>query len=61
MARDNKGNVTYSTDDLIRLANVNSFGDYSEAIWGALNHIKNLEKKISQLQAEVSRLNLPKE
>lgn len=56
MAKRNADRVIYSTDDLIRLANVNSFGDYSEAVWGALIHIKNLEKLVVELQAQVAKL-----
>lgn len=56
MATNDGRNVIYSTNDLIRLANVNAFGDYSQAVWGALIHIKNLEKEVVTLQAKIAEL-----
>ena len=53
------GGVSYSTDDLIRMANINTFGDMSEAIWGALNHSKKLEKENAHLKAHIQQLTTP--
>ena len=59
MATTNGRTVVYSTDDLIRLANINAFGEYSQAVWGALIHIKELEKQVVELSAKVAELTAP--
>lgn len=57
MSNISRDGVVYNTDDLLRLANIGAFGDMSEAVWGALVYIKNLEKENVQLKAHIAKMN----
>lgn len=57
MANVSRDGVVYNTEDLLRMANIGAFGDMSEAVWGALIYIKNLEKENVQLKAHIAKIN----
>jgi hypothetical protein len=47
---DKKGNITYTQNDLMRLCNINTFGQYSSVIAGLINHVRQLEREIKVLK-----------
>jgi len=56
MARYGENGAFYTTDDLIRMAKLESFGQYSPMLERVFIKLKNYEKENSQLKTLVSQL-----
>jgi hypothetical protein len=56
MAKYDGNGAVYTTDDLIRMAGLESFGQYSAMIGRALLRLKSYESENKQLKALVTQL-----
>jgi len=56
MARYSETGAFYTTDDLIRMAKLESFGQYSPMLERAFIKLKNYEKENTQLRTLVAQL-----
>lgn len=54
MAKHQPGGAFYSTDDLLKMAQLGHFGNYSPVIYRALVRLKKLEVENTDLKATVS-------
>ena len=57
MAYYNKqGNRVYDVNDLIKFARINSFGQFNDAVYAALVHLKNLQMENAEQKQELAAL-----
>jgi hypothetical protein len=57
MAYYNKaGTRVYDVNDLIKFARTNAFGQFNEAVYHALIHLKNLQLENAELKQELQAL-----
>lgn len=54
MAKNRLGGAFYSTDDLLKMAQLGNFGNYSPVLYRALTRLKNLEIENSNLKETIS-------
>ena len=54
MAQHRRGGAFYSTDDLIKMAQLGNFGNYSPVILRALARLKGLENEVRELRNAIS-------